>query len=387
MNFYELQEPTCWATPPSLWSSTTLDDVEACPRRWQLLHSRWNGFERFPDFLHPAAIEGQIVHEALDRLTRACGQRGNPEFGSSEFLAALADANFFPSFAQAIMEWQQQFTRHPRPTFTTTLKLRVSSEELANRAVRMFREQYKPNGRVASRHAERSTNTVANLTELLKQKRALSEVRLVHPKLPFLGILDRIQYTNNEIEIIDFKTGKPSDKHRRQLFRCALLWWRDTGEAPVRVSAQYLDGVESWSVAPALLEEFETELMEKLPLLIDALGIRPAEAKLGLHCNTCAVRAHCAEGWAACEETMLIDGRGDAELVVNAKVGAHGFLARLRNGAEVAVVYEASFAKLLPEHIEGRVLRILNGIWKDNQTQFECNEWTRVLILNDDMMA
>ena len=48
MSFYELQAPTAWADPPSTWSSTSLDDVEACPRRWQLLRSRWGDFERFP---------------------------------------------------------------------------------------------------------------------------------------------------------------------------------------------------------------------------------------------------------------------------------------------------------------------------------------------------
>jgi hypothetical protein len=57
MSFYELQAPTEWAVPPSSWSSTTLDDVETCPRRWQLLRSRWGG------------------------------QRGNAAFGSAEFAA------------------------------------------------------------------------------------------------------------------------------------------------------------------------------------------------------------------------------------------------------------------------------------------------------------
>ena len=59
MSFYELQAPTAWADPPSTWSSTSLDDVEACPRRWQLLRSRWGDFERFPVRPHPAAIEGR----------------------------------------------------------------------------------------------------------------------------------------------------------------------------------------------------------------------------------------------------------------------------------------------------------------------------------------
>ena len=379
MSFYELQGPTAWADPPSMWSSTSLDAVDGCPRRWQLLRSRWGDFERFPVRPYPVAIEGQIVHEALDRLTRACGQRGNPAFGTAEFSAALSDADFFPGFARAVNEWQERLMAHPRPG--PAFRLRTTGEELANRAVRMFREQYKPDGQVASQTVDRATDTSADMKALLKQKCALSEVKLTHPKLPFLGILDRVQHTGEGVEVIDFKTGKPSGKHHNQLLRYALLWWRKTGDTPVRVSAQYLDGVESWPVTQGALEDVEAGLVKKLPLLTDALGAHPAVAKPGTGCHTCAVRARCAPGWVVGEEAALVDGRGDAELVVQARAGDHGFLARSRTGAEIAIVYEAPVAKLLPEHIEGQVLRVLDGVWKETRTQLELKAWTQVFVV------
>lgn len=383
MSFYELQEPTAWADPPSTWSSTSVDDVDACPRRWQLLRSRWGDFERFPVRPHPAAIEGQVVHEALDRLTRACGQRGNPAFGSAEFSAALTDADFFPSFARAVTEWQQRLTAHPRPG--PAFRLRASGEELANRAVRMFREQYKPDGHVASQAAaERTTDAPSDVKALLELKLALSEVKLTHPKFPFLGILDRVQLTGGVVEVVDFKTGKPSEKHRKQLLRYALLWWRKTGDAPSRISAQYLDGVESWPVTQGALEDVEADLVKMLPLLADALRAHPAVAKPGIGCRSCAVRARCGAGWAVGEEAALADGRGDAELVVLAKAGDHGFLARSRSGAEIAVVYEAPVAKLLPEHVEGQLLRVLDGVWKEKRTQLELKAWTEVFVFHED---
>lgn len=381
MRFYELQAPTEWAAPPSPWSSTTIDDIEACPRRWQLLRSRWGEHGRFPVRPSPTAIEGQIVHDALDRLTRACGQRGSPAFGSVEFAAALADADFFPGFARAVAEWQQRLTAHPRPG--PAFRLRASAEELANRAVRMFREQYKPDERVASQAAERATATPADVGSRLRQKHALSEVKLIHPELPFLGVLDRVQCASDGVEIVDFKTGKPSETHHRQLQRYALLWWRTTGDVPVRISAQYLDGVESWPVAEGVLTEIEADLAKKIPLLTDTLRARPAAAKPGTGCPSCPVRARCAAGWAVGEEAALVDGRGDAELVVTAKAGDHGFLARLRAGAEVAVVYEAAVAKLLPEHVDGQVLRVLDGVWKEKRSQLEIKAWTEVFVVKE----
>ncbi len=380
MSFYELQGPTAWADPPATWSSTSLDDVEACPRRWQLQRSRWGDFERFPVRPHPAAIEGQIVHEALDRLTHACGQRGNPAFGSSEFSIALSDADFFPGFTRAVAEWQQRLNSHPRPG--PVFRLRANAEELANRAVRMFREQYRPTGLIASQTAARGKDMPADMRLLLKQKRALSEVKLTHPELPFFGILDRVQHTGKGIEVVDFKTGKQNDKHRRQLLRYALLWWRKTGDAPARVTAQYLHGVESWAVTQGTLEGVEADLAKKLPLLSAAFSAHPAAANPGADCYTCAVRAHCAAGWPIVEEAALVDGRGDAELIVKTQVGEHGFLARSRTGTEIAVVYEAPVAKLVPEYVDGQVLRVLDGVWKEKHTQLELRAWTEVFFVD-----
>lgn len=381
MSFYELQVPTEWADPPTMWSSTTLDDIEACPRRWQLLRSRWGEHDRYPVRPSPAAIEGQIVHDALDRITRACGQRANPAFGSAEFAAALADADFFPGFARAVAEWQQRLTEHPRPG--PPFRLRANAEELANRAVRMFREQYKPDRRPASQAAERAMEVSADVNSLLRQKRALSEVKLTHHELPFLGVLDRVQQVSGGVEIVDFKTGRPSEKHRRQLLRYALLWWRTTGDSPRRISAQYLDGAESWPVTQEVLMDVEADLAKNIPLFTDTLRTRPAAAKPGTGCRACPVRARCAAGWAIGEEAALADGRSDAELVVIARAGNHGFIARSRAGAEVAVVYETAVAKLLPKNIDGQVLRVLDGAWKENRSQLEIKPWTEVFVVNE----
>lgn len=203
----------------------------------------------------------------------------------------------------------------------------------------------------------------------------------MHPALPFLGVLDRVQLINDGVEVVDFKTGKPSDSHQKQLFRYALLWWRATGEAPACVTAQYLNGAESWAVARQALEEVEVELAKTLPQLSDALGLRPSVAKTSTACPSCPVRAHCSSGWNIAEEAALANGRGDVELVVTARTGGHGFTARSRKGLDVAVVYEAPVARLLPEYVEGQTLRVLGAVWREKRTQLEIKAWTEVFVL------
>ena len=57
---YELVAPSRWAQPPKQFSFSSPQAVAACPRRWQLLHSEWGTFSRFPERANPSAVEGQF---------------------------------------------------------------------------------------------------------------------------------------------------------------------------------------------------------------------------------------------------------------------------------------------------------------------------------------
>ena len=379
--FYELQAPTHWAAPPEPWSSTTLDDVETCPRRWQLLRSRWGDHERFPIRQHPAAIEGQIVHEALDRLARACGQRGNPGFGTPGFSEAATEADFFGGFAKAVVDWQERLAHHPRPG--PPFRLRTSPLELVNRAVRLFKEQYQPGAGSPAGTTKGQSPGPVDLAALVHTKGALSEVRLRHPELPFVGVLDRVFCARDGVEVVDFKTGNASDAHREQLLRYAVLWWRTTDVAPARVTVQYLDGSQTWTVDTPTLVGLEERLAARIAALTDLLATHPAPAAPGTTCRWCSVRARCAQGWALGEEAARADGRGDAELIVASTPSEHGFLARGASGAEVAVVHEASVAGLVPAVGVGQVVRVVDGVRREKGKELELKAWTEVFVVGE----
>ena len=67
---------------------------------------------------------------------------------------------------------------------------------------------------------------------------------------------------------------------------------------------------------------------------------------------------------------------------MTAQAREHGFLASSRTGAEVAVVYDAAVAKLLPTHDDGQVVRILDGVWKEKRSQLEIKPWTEVFLID-----
>ena len=380
--FYELQAPTRWASPPVSWSSTSIDDVAACPRRWQLLHSHWGEFERFPVRQHPAAIEGQIIHEALDRLARACGRRGNPPIGTPAFAEAAAAADFFGGFAKALAVWSEQLAAHPRPG--PPFRLHCTNQELANRAVRLFRAQYKVGAAEGGGEGARVGNGRPDLMALLRATGVLTEVRIEHPVIPFVGVLDRVTLAPSGVEIVDFKTGKFAEKHETQLRRYAMLWWRSTHTVPARVCAQYLDGAKTWAISGADVEREEDALREGIDSLARGLGKKPAEARTSQACRWCPVRARCSDGWLVAEENARGEGSGDAELVVASEPGSHGFLARARNGAEVAVVHDASLVRLLPSLQIGRVIRLIDALRRDKGKELEIKAWTEVYVVEGD---
>lgn len=376
-DFYSLQSPTSWVEPPGRWSSSSLDEVGACPRRWQFLHSRWGAFDRFPVRQHAAAIEGQIIHEALDRLSRACGQRGNPALGTPAFTEAAAEADFFGGFSKALDGWLDRQAVHPRPG--PPFRLRTSAQELANRAVRLFKEQYRPGA--GHQRAPAAPAGPVELAALLRARGCLSEVRLVHPELPFQGVLDRVQQASDGVEIVDFKTGRERASHEEQLWRYAVLWWRNTGQVPARLRAQYIDATRGWPVNQEKLAAVEDSVGSRIADLVADLRGRPASARPGQGCRWCPVRARCADGWPLAEEAARGEGLGDAELTVASPPGVHGFDAQRRGGADVAVVHEAAIQAMLPALAEGQMIRILDGVSGEKGRELEIKAWTEVYLI------
>ena len=184
-SIYELLRPTAWARPPRLYSYSSLRVIASCPRRWLLLNSRWGVYDKFPQRIAPAAIEGQIVHEALDRLAKALGRRGRPEIGSAAFTEAVEECGFWEFFKQQVAQWNSKLAQHPRSA--ARYVLRTSAAALGNRAVRLLRDQYRPAEDATGVQPMTGVTDVAAgtdtrpLAQRLSDEGYLTEVGVEHP--------------------------------------------------------------------------------------------------------------------------------------------------------------------------------------------------------------
>ena len=277
-SFYELEVPTSWATHPDRYSFSSLQAIDACPRKWQLLHSEWGQHGRFPQRPHPKALEGTIVHEAIELLVRALSKRGLPSITSPAFREAVAEVDFWGYFAREVDRWNVRLARHPRsgPYYV----LRTPPRELANRAIRLFREQYTPLDGDPQR-AKSITDEPESLEPmaLLNLRGAVSEIDVSHPELPFHGIIDLVELADGDVQLVDFKTGKQKDEHKLQLQLYGVLWWRRTGVLPTRLAIQYLSLRREFQVGEAELvaaeRRCEASIVEAARLLADT----PAEGR------------------------------------------------------------------------------------------------------------
>jgi len=382
--FYDLKEPTTWAQPPRTYSFSSVEALRACPRRWQLVHSGWGQHPRFPERPQPATIEGQIVHEALDLLARQLGRAGRPLIASSGFRAAIDRCGFWTFFVTQVDDWNRRLASHPRagPRYV----LRTKPRDLANQAVRLFRERYQP-GRgqpvdVLSTDLIGVVSGTCTPLSLLEARGALSEIRIEHPSLPLVGVLDLVALERDgSTTVVDFKTGIRKPAHEKQILLCALLWWRVAGVLPCKAVVQYLDS--NWVISPkeSALLATENAIAKEIDEARVTLLTRPAPAKPGQECEWCPVRPRCNEGWTRGVHALNANNTSkpiDLEVTVSSNPTSTGFLGMCSAGNEVSLVYDAAVGCGLPPTKIGDCFRIVDAVPRAGGKEIALLPWTEM---------
>lgn len=99
----------------------------------------WTELLKFPVRPSPAAVEGNIIHSVLEKLFRALSLIGLPAIGTSEFSECISRVNIKETVNAHIFLHEEEITKHPR---SNGFKLRSSAQQLVNKIIRLFRQQY-----------------------------------------------------------------------------------------------------------------------------------------------------------------------------------------------------------------------------------------------------
>lgn len=293
---FEIQPPLA----PKHWSYSGLTIWRDCPRRWWLENSRHGTDEhRYPKRIHPAAVEGILVHRLLDRFAKFLRERqANGEYDYDAGRRAFGVRRELLTELDSLCS--EELAHNPRIDLQQ-IRARVDVDACLNafrRAVPVLRTEFNSSATPSNENSARSEGTVGPPRAVEKWLEAES------PRIG--GQVDLISRS----VLTDYKTGSPNDHHWDQLRFYALLYWLTYSRTLSALRLVYTATGDAFErVAPTV-----SELLQASEALISEIrdidGIlsasaRPPARPTPERCRACYVRQLCNDYWnAAIADTL-----------------------------------------------------------------------------------
>lgn len=335
--------PHAWPEPPRVMSYSVLREIEICPLRWSLRRAAYPTIwdqQGYPMAAPLATIEGQVVHETLERIVVEASEQGTkssivdvpagrlPRSVLSEpgadvigtlrrlgGITAVLESVLKriavtwvtnPRLAPRVREWKSELQRR-----LPVLRQRVQGMLADGGVAQAFEAKGSP-ARRERMHAPGEGGRTRALGPGV-----YAEVPLNNRELGWFGKADLLAVTVDtgrggsaptpECEITDFKTGVPREDHKLQLRIYALLFARDKALNPkgwqaTRLKLVYPDhtlGVEP----PATDEDLErlaAELSARTEEARKEISVQPPRGRPAVEaCEWCDVKHMCDAYWSA----------------------------------------------------------------------------------------
>ena len=227
-----------WPEKPGLWSYSSLKEMETCPRRWMMSRATYPELwdrRGYPAQPVVAALFGNVVHGVVERLAQALADEGIQAATPGAVVGVLGDLGGWRGIVLKEIDYQlSHFDGNPRVTADRIERVR---DELTRRApqaadqVKVFLGRGAlPSGRRADGdHDTSGTNRPRRLPASIGTH---SEREVCAEDLRLTGRIDLLQIDENDVTVVDFKTGEESDDHSEQVRLYALLWDLDRQTNP-----------------------------------------------------------------------------------------------------------------------------------------------------------
>ncbi|MDY7101155.1 MAG: PD-(D/E)XK nuclease family protein [Actinomycetota bacterium] len=261
----DAEAPLAAPTPtlPRHLSPSSASTFEQCPRRW-----RHRYVERLPDPPGEPALAGTLAHRVLELLL------AEPASGRTTERARVLASEAWPGVAS-----------HPD-------YVRLAHDQAATRAFK-WRVWRAIEGLW---HLEDPASVDVVATE--------QRIEVELGDVPFVGIVDRLDRSDGELTVSDYKSGRPpSPRHQDERLHQVLLYAAavaaHTGERPRRARLLYLGATSlEVEVDAANLDAATERLGEQWTALGEATRTDEFEARPGPLCGWCPFAGQCPEGMA-----------------------------------------------------------------------------------------
>lgn len=378
---------------PHYWSYSSLKQVEDCPRRYSLTRASYpdlwerNGYPQTPV---PAALFGEVVHGAVERILKAFVEADCTSAKSAEAVTVLKALGGYSAVAEQILKSRlAQLDDNPRLQSEQGRRL---ARELDNRIPDARREIQEYLSRMPS--LPRITSASPGDCKISSAERTSGrfeiasgpypELDLAAESLRLVGRIDLLTLEADGAYITDFKTGTEDPSHQEQLLTYALLWARDRVVNPhrsplreLRVAYPSRDVVFPTPDDEALAE-LESNLLARIQAADDSVEAAVPDARLSDRCGRCGVRPLCADYWEDRAKAAVPSTDGewfDLEGTVVDQHGAKSWDVQLEGGRGPILVRTPSQSDTLPIGRSVRVLKVRRVVDPDDPDALIAAMW------------
>ena len=305
-----------WPERPTYWSYSSLREVEACPRRWMLVHAA------YPDIwtrrgypLRPStpALLGDVVHSAIDVIVEALTRARCTSIHAAEAVGVIRELGGLSAVLRdAIESSVTALTDNPRLNAEALDGLRQALTDLlgvASNRVQVFLSRgnlpaWSGESRATADEGWTSPQTPGRRSRAPVGSGAHPEVDVIAEHLRLRGRIDLLTVDQQAVTITEYKTGQENPSHDEQVRLYALLWDLDRQTNPNRRPATSLvlsypgreRAVDALSdQALRALEEATTKRIEHADA--ETAADEPRALPGPDTCTHCQVRQLCQDYW------------------------------------------------------------------------------------------
>ena len=308
---WSITAPNYWRPAPQAMSFSALQQIEACPLQWALLHAKYANLGNaggYPKSSNFSALRGSVLHRTLAVVIRGLVAAGCTGLGDRQAIAVMKSMGGFTALISRTVDdvLAGEADNFRMRAHQSSLRLRFVRElpEIRERLQFLLSRLRVEPGAARRRTTSRTLRTTAPSRGI--GNGVYHEVVLRSQRLGWTGTADLIEVAESHVQITEFKTSEYSELHMAQLYTYAVLWRCDERLNPSRRLANRL--VVSYpekdvlvpQLAPEELSRREKELLERTQAaLIECAQVPPRAKPDPSTCPHCQVRQLCATYWTA----------------------------------------------------------------------------------------
>lgn len=362
-----------WSDPPSYWSLSSLEEAIACPRRFGLTRASYPQIwdkAGYPDRVTEQALVGQVIHKAVETVLREFRSASCGSVSDALAIRVLRGLGGYTSIVSmgvaGVLEGLKVNPRMDRQRVHLDVKLRRRIPEMRATVQKLITRTSLVES-VPDRNAGDGSWSIRPRSRISKGTHP--EVTLFAEDERLNGRVDLLTVREDCVDLLDFKSGEPVDRHSWQVTLYGLLWVRDQVANPSRLPIRsltvvYPDGDLSVAV-PTQWNDVRSQLVAEIARAEEGLAQTPPRANPSTECYYCPVRHLCDEYWSS--PYVRRDGHlstfADIKVLVRRRNGPRSWMAQLIGGSSEVLLRTSSECDIFAP---GQRLRILEIVVVDS---------------------